>query len=776
MALYSSLLTRCLDQVATLIDSNNEAMQARCIPSAVPTELCERLVERLAVANQLSDGSLARVLAPRMTILRMNNISGSSTLTPLAIQSAVETSPELEVFEAAGNRLTDATIDMLCSEPRCDYLRVLNLSSCDLDACQAKRIVESCRFLQVLDLSNNDRIDGSVVFSSSNPNPRNRASTSVAAHDSGRISRKRKRSLSASSYDGPVASTDQSHVCDCGQHDSECPAHPPVKRRPVNINVPDSMDVSTPVDASVPLNIQKQFFLYQLNISGSSETVDDHAVQCIAAAFPSLTELDLTNCRKVTNLTPLLKQCPQLCVLNISGTNVSFAKSRDAPPLSSLEEFRYSGSGCIDTAFEGFISGCTSSLRVLELRNKVFEDPSLLSRVLEFTTSLSHLDLYGSDADGSMLRPLVSNKSLRSTLSSLNLGCCIEMSTADWIDALAPLHSGSVSFSALSSFCVSGLKDRIPIESLVLLGRNSPNVVSLSLGHVSDTSTLRQPEVAQILSAFPRLHSLEVWSCESISLTLLSMIPQVLCRSIESVQVCSLQARAERRDPHADQEDQHEHYRHLLPPRVSSLTLHQLSRLQRSFPKIAFKIWQHSVQGEKFYQEINPSRSPSTTKVSSVRFEVSRIQDPLLADDLDETYDSDDVLLAEAYCRVSVVVDGSHIWANENSISLDVLSKTVPRPQDCCASSASQVFFGGSVPLVRDWCCECNIDDFAGVLYSADRDHVNWHIREPGPEMFLRFNRAQYVAAAHSARVQLESLLAQIRSERAAARITASNN
>jgi hypothetical protein len=90
MALYSSLLTRCLDQVATLIDSNNEAMQARCIPSAVPTELCERLVERLAVAKQLSADSLARVLAPRMNILRMNNISGSSTLTPLAIQSAVE--------------------------------------------------------------------------------------------------------------------------------------------------------------------------------------------------------------------------------------------------------------------------------------------------------------------------------------------------------------------------------------------------------------------------------------------------------------------------------------------------------------------------------------------------------------------------------------------------------------------------------------------------------------------------------------------------------------
>jgi Leucine-rich repeat (LRR) protein len=688
----------------------------------------------------------------------------------------VQSSPELEVFEAAGNRLTDATIDLLCSEPRCDYLRVLNLSSCDLDASQAKRIVESCRFLQVLDLSNNDRIDGSVVFLSSYPNTRYRVSTS--AHDSGRISRKRKRSLSASSYDA-VSGPDQSHLCDCGHHDAanECPAHPPVKRRLVNVAaINDSMDASAPMDTatSVPLDIQKQFLLYKLNISGSAETVDDLTVQCIAAAFPSLTELDLSNCRKVTNLSPILQKCSQLSVLNISGTNVSFAKSRDAPAPSNLEEFRYSGSGCIDTAFEDFISGCTSSLRILELRNKVFEDPSMLSRVLEFTSSLSHLDLYGSDVDGSMLRPLIANKSLRSTLTSLNLGSCIEMSTVDWMDALALLHSGSVSFSGLSSFCISGLKDRIPLDSLALLGRNSPNVVSLSLGHVSDTSTLRQPEVAQILSAFPHLRNLEVWSCESISLTLLSMIPQVLCRNIESIQVCSLQARAERRDPHADHEDEHDH-RHLVPPRVSSLTLHQVSRLQRSFPKISFKIWQHSVQGDKFYQEINP-KSPSASKVSSVRFQVSRIEDPLLADDLDETHDSDDVLLAEAYCRVSVVVDGSHIWTNENSISLDVLSKTVPRPEDCCTKSASQVFFGGSVPLVRDWCCECNIDDFAGVVFSADRDHINWHIREPGPEMFLRFNRAQYVAAAHSARAQLESLLAQIRSERAAARITASNN
>lgn len=771
MALSTSLLSRCINKVACLIDSDNVAFQARSVPATVPTELCERLVERLAASNQLSDGSLARVLAPRMTILRMNNLSGSSSLSPLAIHSAIEACPELEILECAGNRLFDSTIDLLCSQPICDSLRVLNLSSCDLNASQAQRIVQSCRYLRVLDLSNNDKIDGSFVFNRVSDAP---VRVSSASHIISETINRRKRKRAVSGSTTPAPSDPSPCNCDCflqspgsHQHSSECPIVPsvPTKRRATTAAV--AAAVSPPTDVSMqcsdPSVIQKQFHLHKLNISGCSQLVCDAAIRGISSSFPMLSELDISHCHRVTDLSPLQENCALLSHLNISGTSVSFAKSRLAPPPQNLEEFRFSGSGCVDSFFPAFIQHCIPKLRVLELRNKVFEDPAALSQLLPNATQLRSLDLYGTDVDGSVLRAIFDNRHTRLSLEILNLAQCVELSTADWMDAMAPLQSGNVNLPYLSSLALSGIKDRLPVEIVALLGRSCPGVKSLSLGHVSDESTLRQPEVAQMLAAFPMLRSVEVWTCESVSITLLSMIPQMLCRRIEEVQVCSLQARAERRRGHHDDEgDDHVHLN--VAPRLPSLALHQISRLQKSFPDVHFKIWQHSVLGERFFQEINANKCRSNVlKLSNIRFEVSRIEEPLLADDLDETHDGNSALLAEAYLRVSPVIDGAYIWTNENSISLDILKQTIP--------SRGTTHCGGTVPLVRDWCCECNMDDFAGVSFRVDSQHVHWHIREPGPEMFLRFGRDQYIAAATQAQQQLETHLAQIRSERAAARL-----
>lgn len=679
------------------------------------------------------------------------------------------------MFEAAGCRLTEATVDLLCCEPRCDSLRVLNLSSCDLDESHAKRIVESCRFLQALDLSNNNKINGTIVFSAAAwTQYRTPASTSHLASERA-ASRKRKRSSSALE-DAQVLDISP-FDCDPMQvdHVPEPLYRPASKRRATAIFVSPLEDATASNICKAPVDIQKQFYLYKLNISGCSESICDAVIKCVAQSFPCLTELDISNCPRVTDLTPIIQNCPNLAVLNASGTNISFSKSRALPAPSTLEEFRYSGSGCLDTPFETFLSGCTSTLRVLELRNKVFEDPSTLSRVLAQANALAHLDLYGTDIDGSVLNALVQNGSVRDSLLSLNVGNCLELGPSDWMDALLPLVSGNVSFSNLQSFNVSGLKDRVPIESVGLFGRCSPNIVALSLGHVSDQSSLRQPEVAQVLAAFPGLTSLEVWSCDSVSLTLLSMIPQLLCRSIRAIQVCSLQARGDvqQDDEHDDDHEpaaahRHGGHRHLdSAPRSPCLTLHQLSRLKHAFPDVSFKLWQHSVRGERFYQENNTSPSAAAhQKISTVRFEVSRLLDPLLAEDIDETHDSDDSLLAEAYCRVSVIVDGAYLWPNENSLSFDVLSSTTP-------ASATFELYGGAVPLIRDWCCDCNIEEFAGVLFSVDRNYVRWDIREPGPDLRLRFHFSQYMSAIAAAREQLAYLLSTIRAERFAARLQA---
>lgn len=141
MALASSLLTRCLDQVALYIDSNNEALQSRCIPAAVPAELCERLVERLSLANQLSDASLARVLAPQMTILRMNNFSGSSLLSPVAIQAAVEVRGALTSTSVFGVKIACAACARSTNKfgkyfPLLSYFCALILSAWSLLSCR----------------------------------------------------------------------------------------------------------------------------------------------------------------------------------------------------------------------------------------------------------------------------------------------------------------------------------------------------------------------------------------------------------------------------------------------------------------------------------------------------------------------------------------------------------------------------------------------------------------------------------------------------------------
>lgn len=101
-----------------------------------------------------------------------------------------------------------------------------------------------------------------------------------------------------------------------------------------------------------------------------------------------------------------------------------------------------------------------------------------------------------------------------------------------------------------------------------------------------------------------------------------------------------------------------------------------------------------------------------------------------------------------------ILVDNIPIWSHETSASLHHLRKTIDGGD------------GGALPLISEWCCECNIESYNGVLFYHNADYVFWETHEPGVKQRFRFSKGQYITAVNNARLQYMQLAWQMQRHR----------
>lgn len=240
----------------------------------------------------------------------------------------------------------------------------------------------------------------------------------------------------------------------------------------------------------------------------------------------------------------------------------------------------------------------------------------------------------------------------------------------------------------------------------------------------------------------------------------------------------------------------------ILPPFLNSA---EVKTLQQRHPLIEWKVWRHSVESARQFQHILPlamaprsHNSPSSSSSSSSSpsshhhngVEGMHTRRSPRRDDASNTSSTtvsggefDDACVTGAInesgltpylkpeqptnqltihveatgetdtsppgrsrlIRANVLVDGVPIWNGEKSASMHHLTQSI---WGLITHNA------GAIPLVEDWCCACNIDEYNGVLFYDDSEYVYWDVLEPGPKSHFKFHKAQYVAAIAAATQQ----------------------
>ena len=250
-----------------------------------------------------------------------------------------------------------------------------------------------------------------------------------------------------------------------------------------------------------------QISIRELVLEGNSEWVDDSALVTIAALFPQLRSLDVSNCHKITNngLTELVKGCLRLEELSV---NNCFDVS-DYPILvlcqvgrSRLQKVCVSGTQVSDSSIERLVSEA-KSLHTLELRGCRF-DPEILKHLIEQEV------IYGSRPSGGL-----------PNLQRLDLAFCPQVHglAMSWVAAGCSKLSW-VSVRGCPELHNKGLSGIQGCQSLVFLdlARNShltdsgirslggsPSASTLATLDVGGCDQLSDAALSSIAGSFPRV-------------------------------------------------------------------------------------------------------------------------------------------------------------------------------------------------------------------------------------------------------------------------------
>jgi len=549
-----------------------------------------------------------------------------------------------------------------------------------------------------------------------------------------------------------------------------------------------------------------RFGLYSLHLSGTNIT--NKSIEAVSKLYPHLVDLDVSHCPKITNLTPLLLRCTSLRSLNISGSPVQSHADRllehvvqegdevrGWPFFSKLEHLLFSGSGRLDEGFTTWMQACGDTLLELRLSNKTLpEDPTtahiharnaraqlasdrrlsrdqlahipLFVRLLMPCQRLEVLDVHGMNVSASALTLLfeATKPSWTSTCQEFDVVNCddITLDTLATVFAL-PLDPSSaigngMTWPNLKTLRLSGGRHTETLAGPVLpaIGMYAcPQLQHLVLNNVRCGKPLLRPvQLAQILQKFQFLRSLEVWCCSSVSYSLASVVAQ-LCKGISSVLLCVVGGTGAHQHAHHHHHHPAQHGRALPPDALavmaaaesmtmpSFLSPDQVQALQKIDPSIEWKFWRHSVDSPRQFQHIRPINTTTNEPVSHLRPEQPTNH---LALHIAATGATDIGLPQRSrLIKASVLVDGIPIWGGEKSASMHQLTQSI---------WGLVTHNAGALPLVEDWCCACNIEEFNGVLFYDDAEYVYWDVLEPGPKAQFKFHKTQYVAAIASAMQQ----------------------
>lgn len=458
--------------------------------------------------------------------------------------------------------------------------------------------------------------------------------------------------------------------------------------------------------------------LKHLRLSGC-ENLTDTGILSIALSCSQLEVLDISHCKNVTDISPILLNCLKIRELILDDCPiVTKSLNSSVPYLKHLKKFSFNGTGILHDGFQTWFTNC-KSLEYLSLRNKTHipsnideseKRSELFKELIQPLRHLQTLDLYGCNFTLSMINMLAQHKDLKKNLTLLDITCFDEISNTELLSTLS--HPKTNPFERLHSLSIPGSKPESVDIQAEHIRRTFPCLESLCINKIKNYKGIRQVDLAKILTGFPHLKELKVWCCSSISYSLTAIVAH-LVKPIQSVVLCAEDMGVHNHvDAEKSKEAQGDH--------MNFINEAQVERLMKDFPQIEFKIWRHSVRGSRNFQHINP-KYPN---IPETKIDVCKVSDSN---------------------QWTLKVDHIPIWANEKPVSLENLELTLAHlhhPQN------SQ---GGTVPIVEDWCCSCNIDEFNGVLFYNDDSHIYWEVHEPGPIATYKFEKNQYQNAIESA-------------------------
>lgn len=709
----ASLKNQCLAKLTQIISQSYDSQ----LHKFLPTELVENLMTHLAFQNLLNDRALLALTSPKLTTLRLSNANKTIRPSPEAIDRAVKICTSIQVLDLSDCIIKEDTIDFLCTnEHYVNNLRVLDLSSTNLNPAAICRIIQSLDRLERLYLSGTNLTDEAFETLYINTAVRPLlAAKSASSPSSPSHGTKRKREetediediIDYYQYDDPYPSRrDPSRdVLDADQCSSLCgPLSSFVKNLAQGRSSSRYRPPQSPCDVcSVAFceGAPRKFpNLSKLVVSGC-ERLTSKGISFIGRLFPLLTSFDCSHCPQVTDIYPIVFGCQHLKVLTVDGCPISVSDSSEVQDnwakfpnsLRFLRKFKFSGTGVLEASFNEWFSRF-EHLSELSLRNKDIGIGITSNDIIKNSKRLQKLDIYGVACDPSFIELLLNENNNVRSLEVMDL-----TQTNISAQMLAASLAKTRSWPSLNSLSLTKYSNEEDFGgALKAIGQVAPNIEHLCV-NISTVALTHENELSTFIGAYPNLSRLELWSCNNVSFDIILNVMNA-CPKLTSLLMC-------RGQPEATSPC-------LLEPEFELLKI--------KHPQVEFKLWNHSIYGNRHFQYYEGSVGWMSrgAKFSSERPVVNRLRVDVdlisksLEENLDATTEGDEF---GRLVKTTIYVDDIPIWANENGASISHLQVT--------ADGNS-----GALPIIDDWCCGCNIDNFNGLLYYHTDDSNNGYMWE----------------------------------------------